>query len=181
MLALFASEPYSPPWSSSEADDTADDDGILLQRMRNIHLTNTCVQKTLGHDNTDEDNVYLFSQLPLPTDVRESIIQQIHNTTSDLFKAAASQPTNFQALPNAFEVFGLDFLVDEAHSIWLLEVNAFPDFKQTGEELKEVVIKGLWEDVVNVVVSPHFGVGDLKAQEGSERLINVLNLNMGRG
>jgi len=149
--------------------------------MRNIHLTNTCVQKTLGHENTDEDNVFLFSKLPLPTEVHDSIRQQINETISDLFKAAASQPTNFQALPNAFEVFGLDFLVDEAQSVWLLEVNAFPDFKQTGEDLKEVVIKGLWEDVVNVVIAPHFDIGTTEVRKGSGGLVKVLDLDMGRG
>lgn len=181
MLALFASEPYSPPWSSSENNDATDDDGLLIQRMRNIHLTNTCVQKTLGHENTDEDNVFLSSKLPLPTETSDSIHQQINDTVSDLFKAAASQPTNFQALPNAFEVFGLDFLVDEAQSVWLLEVNAFPDFKQTGEELKEVVIKGLWEDVVNVVIAPHFDLGISDVRKESGRLTKVLDLDMGRG
>jgi len=183
MLALFASEPYSPPWSSSEYNDTTDgdDDGLLLQRMRNIHLTNTCVQKTLGHDTIDEDNVFLFSKLPLPTGMHDSIRDQINETVSDLFKAAASQPTNFQALPNAFEVFGLDFLVDETQNIWLLEVNAFPDFKQTGEELKEVVIKGLWEDVVNVVIAPHFDIGTSEVRRGSGELVKVLDLDMGRG
>ena len=184
MLALFASEPYSPPRSSSDAsetDGTTDNDVELLQRMRNIHLTNTCVQKSLGHENIDEDNVFLLSKLLLPTEVLNSITQQIRDTTCDLFCAAASQPTNFQALGNAFEVFGLDFLVDEAHNVWLLEVNAFPDFKQTGEELKEVVIRGLWEDIVKVVVRPHFDGGVVAAKEGSKSLLKVLDLDMGRG
>ena len=35
--------------------------------------------------------------------------------------------------------------------MWLLEVNAFPDYAQTGGRLKGVV-EGLWEGVVGVVL-----------------------------
>ena len=41
-------------------------------------------------------------------------------------------------------MYGLDFLVDESFDVHLLEVNPGPDFKQTGERLKNVIYQ-LWE------------------------------------
>lgn len=47
---------------------------------------------------------------------------------------------------------------DDGATPWLLEVNAFPDFKQTGGDLSDLV-GGFWEGVVKVAVAPFFGVG----------------------
>jgi hypothetical protein len=58
---------------------------------------------------------------------------------------------------------------------FLLEVNAFPDFKQTGGELRDVV-GGLWEGVVGVAVGGFFGVEG----EVDERMVKVLDVDMGR-
>ena len=53
-------------------------------------------------------------------------------------------------MSNCFELFGVDFLVDEdTLAVSLLEVNPGPDFKQTGQRLK-VVIESLFEDTVKV-------------------------------
>lgn len=87
---------------------------------------------------------------------------------------------HFQTLPNAFEVFGLDFLVDAGGTAWLLEVNAFPDFKQTGEELRGLV-QGLWEGVVDVAVAPFFRAETLAEKDGQEdNMILVRDLDLGR-
>ena len=87
---------------------------------------------------------------------------------------------HFQTLPNAFEVFGVDFLVDKEGRPWLLEVNAFPDFRQTGKELKEL-IQGLWEGVVDVAVGPFFGCEGVEREEGRENgMVLVRELDLGR-
>ena len=86
---------------------------------------------------------------------------------------------HFQTLPNSFEVFGVDWIVStsppqhhgtnanddididiDVHgnvnvNVYLLEVNAFPDFKQSGAEMRDVVA-GLWEAVVRLGVVPFF-------------------------
>jgi hypothetical protein len=58
---------------------------------------------------------------------------------------------------------------------WLLEVNAFPDFRQTGDEFKGVV-EGLFEGVVEVGIKPVLG---LEGGEG-EGLVEVLDIDLGR-
>lgn len=173
MLALFASTPYVPPWSTDASNPDL-----------STHLTNTCLQ-TGSHDGS----VHAFFSLPeaeLSSTTKEGIFKQICDTTGEVFEAAAKgMMVHFQTMPNAFEVFGLDFLVDERGVAWLLEVNAFPDFRQTGDELKGVVA-GLWEGVVEKGVKPFFrgagGVAEGKKQEseGEEKMVLVRSVELGR-
>lgn len=168
MLALFAAKPYCAP---HEEDDAVAD----LAR----HLTNTCFQEG---GSANEGSVRRFWDLDyhvpgLAADWKEQIFAQICGVTGEVFEAAArGMMVHFQTLPNAFELFGVDFLVDSSGSAWLLEMNAFPDFAQTGDDLKEVVVGRLFEEVVDVAVKPFFGVeggakGDLKL---------VADLDLGR-
>jgi tubulin--tyrosine ligase len=163
MLALFATEPYVAPWSSSSEE-------IDLR----AHLTNTCLQ-----DGTRDGSVQAFWSLPSPADRadwKEKVFAQICEVTGEVFEAAAKgMMMHFQTVPNAFEVFGLDFVVDEAGTAYLLEINAFPDFKQTGDELKGVV-EGLWEAVVGVSVGDFFGI----ETEKDENLVRVRDVDLGR-
>ena len=154
MLALFAAEEYHPPIPSGPGNDTDE-----LAR----HLTNTCLQ-----DGTREGSVKRFWDLPSPStspknahvsDWKQHVFSQICAVTGEVFEAAArGQMVHFQPLPNAFEVFGLDFLVDDGLGAWLLEINAFPDLKQTGEDLKERVVGGLVGEIIRVAVGGFFGI-----------------------
>ncbi|KAL5338682.1 survival protein sure-like phosphatase/nucleotidase [Aspergillus crustosus] len=182
MLALFASKPYSSPSSSSNPDYDPIAD-------LTAHLTNTCFQ-----DNSlpESETVQRFWALPDPDASsnldpktwKENVYTQICNITGELFTAASrGMMIHFQTLPNAFEIFGLDFLVDEAGIAWLLEVNAFPDFGQTGEELREKVVGGLFESVVGVGVRCFFGLNREPNGKGGgvdERLELVVELDLGR-
>ena len=144
MLALFAARPYEPPSSSLDLG---------------IHLTNTCLQPHPRSSNPHPNPVHLLSTLPLPFP-HTSLTDQISTATAQLFEAAArAQMVYFQTLPNAFEIFGVDWLVDEGGTAWLLEVNAFPDFAQSGPE-GEGVVRGVWEEAVGIAVGGFFGVGD---------------------
>lgn len=101
---------------------------------------------------------------------------------------------HFQTRPNAFEIFGLDFLVDGDGKVWLLEVNAFPDFGQSGGEAEgRGVVRGLMESVVRVAVGGFFGVGVREGREGERErkgdgheegresgLRKVLDIDLGR-
>ncbi|KAI4619876.1 hypothetical protein J4E83_005733 [Alternaria metachromatica] len=186
MLALFAARPYVPPW-----DDVLQED---RDEAMKAHLTNTCLQESGDR----EGSVGLFWSLPddIPSqpdlgsvklesepDWKDKVFEQIKEATGATFEAAArGMSIHFQPLPNSFEIFGLDFMVgheeDGGLNTYLLEVNAFPDFRQTGSELSGV-IEGLFEGVVNRGVVPFFGV---KA-EGGERddgMVKVLDIDLGR-
>lgn len=181
MLALFAGKPYTAPGVLSYEDSSPNSD---LSR----HLTNTCLQS-----GEREGSVHAFWSLPthLPItpsedisgDWREKVFAQICAVTGEVFEAAArSMGIHFQLLPNAFEIFGVDFLVDEEGTPWLLEVNAFPDFAQTGGELRGV-IRELFEAVVEVAVEPFFGLEQGEAEReggGKGKMVRVLDVDLGR-
>ncbi|KAI4693556.1 uncharacterized protein J4E88_001929 [Alternaria novae-zelandiae] len=186
MLALFAARPYVPPW-----DDVLQTDRDEAMRA---HLTNTCLQESGDR----EGSVGLFWSLPdsLPAqpdlgsvkleskpDWKDKVFEQIKSTTGATFEAAArGMSIHFQPLPNSFEIFGLDFMVgiepNGQLNTYLLEVNAFPDFRQTGEELSGM-IEGLFEGVVNRGVLPFFGV-EAKGGEREDGMVKVLDIDLGR-
>ncbi|KAM7192497.1 tubulin-tyrosine ligase [Naviculisporaceae sp. PSN 640] len=163
MLALFAAKGYQPPsLSSCSSPDDEDQDGTEEPDLE-AHLTNTCLQHGQGEIN---NSVHRFWSVPgLDSTKAESILEQICQVTGEIFEAAArGMMIHFQPLENAFEVYGLDFLVDDKRTPWLLEVNAFPDFKQTGG-LKSVV-SGFWEGVVKIAVG---GLVGLACEEEKEK------------
>ena len=170
MLALFASEPYLPPWEDPVATS---------------FLTNTCLQQEV--DGPSSRTVQRFWDLPAfsspdgPIDWKDDVFQQICVTTGELFTAAArGNAMDFQPLPNAFEIFGVDFLVDARSHAWLLEINAFPDFGQTGPSLREKVISPLMRAAVETAVLPFFGLEQSTTFSGSESLVKVADLDLGK-
>ena len=70
----------------------------------------------------------------------------------DVFRAYENEYTIFCPMSNCFELFGLDFLVDEDFRVYLLEVNPGPDFKQTGARLKHVIGR-LFEQCLELVLN----------------------------
>ncbi|WPH02929.1 putative tubulin--tyrosine ligase [Acrodontium crateriforme] len=182
MLALFAGQPYTAPGAAPASSSNHQTDEPEPSPNTNLaaHLTNTCLQT-----GEREGSVHAFWSLPstlpgLPTPWRETIFTQIQQTTAEIFLAAArSMSIHFQTLPNAFEIFGLDFMVDAAGKTWLLEVNAFPDFAQTGDKLSGVV-EGLMEAVVDVAVAGFYGVDGEKKEVDGEKLVKVLDVDLGR-
>ena len=167
MLALFAAKPYAPP----PRDPTTADIETFL--------TNTCLQSS---PDQQTNVVRRFWDLSLPASQLDAIFEQICGITGEVFEAAArAMPIHFQTMPNAFEVFGLDFLVDASGEVWLLEVNAFPDFKQTGGDLSEIV-RGFWEGVMRCAVAPFFGVdgGGLRDGKKDTGMVLAREVDLGR-
>ncbi|KAI2610598.1 sure-like protein [Hypoxylon sp. NC1633] len=183
MLALFAGKPYAAPSSTSSAvsgnNDNNSGGGIDLE----AHLTNTCLQPSVR-----DGTVQRFWDAALEERQKEDLFRQICDVSGELFEAAArAMLMHFRPLANAFEVYGLDFLVDAGGAAWLLEVNAFPDFKQTGEELRGLVA-GLWGGVLGRAVVPFFagegegeGEGDRRGGLGDEdQMVLVRQVDLGR-
>ena len=72
-------------------------------------------------------------------------------------------------LPNAFELFGMDLLVDSHWHVWLLEANAEPDFVQTGQALRSV-IEGVVEGALSLSLDQTFPSGRGSACAGGRYL-----------
>lgn len=169
MLALFAAKTYESP-SNSESTESID---------LNQHLTNTCFQE----ESTKESSVHRFWELEgsdCKPEWQADVFSQICESVGDVFEAAArEQMVHFQAIPNAFEIFGVDFLVDAENNVWLLETNAYPDFKQTGEELQTRVVGGLFGEVTKKAVAPFFNI--VSQADGNDQMILVRDVTLGRG
>lgn len=103
----------------------------------------------------------------------KKIRSQIHEIVHDLFSAYENEYSIFCPMANCFELYGLDFLVDEDLNVHFLEVNPGPDFKQTGGRLRSVITQ-LWEQCARIVLDGQllFPVNDtvLSHQELDERL-----------
>ncbi|CAO3653822.1 unnamed protein product [Cunninghamella echinulata] len=156
MLALFAMKDYTM--------DNLNDNLI--------HLTNTCIQTDQA--NFDEaSSVKLFWDLEQhgikKTDL-DDIFLKMQLILKDVFDACTSEMTTFQALPNAFELFGVDFLIDQDKNVYFLETNAFPDFKQTGGKLQHV-IQELFDATTKTAIEPFFGCESTP----DERLVKVFD------
>ncbi|CCF59198.1 hypothetical protein KAFR_0G01640 [Kazachstania africana CBS 2517] len=163
MLALFAPTPF-------EKLDEIEYDVTNLNNLQ-CHLTNTCLQaknENKGLSVKEFDNIEDISE-----ENKENIKKQIHEISHEIFKAAVTvNRMNFQPLPNAFETYGVDFLIDDEFNVKLLEINAYPDFKQTGDELKGLIDE-LFDSTVKYVVKPLLE-GEKTIQE-SENYVKVLN------
>lgn len=165
MLALFAPLPYCAPSLESFHD------------LRS-HLTNTCLQDdgsiAVGDQGRPkEENVFLWSDLlgsttcagpsAKPVELTANMIATVRTKAGQVigavFEAAAKAGSiHWQVWPNAFEIFGVDLLVgyDDDHSpnVQLLEVNAQPDFAQTGIKL-HAIIDRLFQRALEISVLPY--------------------------
>ncbi|CCH45978.1 hypothetical protein BN7_5565 [Wickerhamomyces ciferrii] len=147
MLTLFALTSYTSP-------EINENDEISLYG----HLTNTCLQ---GEEASIENNsvVEFWSLEGLTTKEKQYIFNQLVEIVGEVFKAAINvDKMNFQPLGNAFEIFGLDFIIDDELNVSLLECNSYPDFKQTGDDLKSLIFE-LFDSVVERSVVPFFKGG----------------------
>jgi hypothetical protein len=117
MLALFALKEY-------DAENVQDN---------LIHLTNTCIQ-TDEEEFNEKTSVKLFwdlvqeqqqeGQQKVTMADLEGMFEQMKRILADVFDACTSEMTTFQAMPNAFELFGIDFMVDQDFNVYFLEANA---------------------------------------------------------
>ncbi len=92
-----------------------------------------------------------FPSLEVALAFTQSVLDQVHVITSTLFAAYESEYSIFCPMPNCFELYGLDFFVADDGRVSLLEINPGPDFMQTGERLRNVIIQ-LWEQTFRIIV-----------------------------
>lgn len=154
MLALFSSTAYCKPQIT--------DDRIDLSP----HLTNTAIQP-----DHSEDHVRLLEELVgchiLSGNLRTkftdadlaNLLEQMTKILAETFRAALHTVVHFQAIPNAFELFGIDFLVShssqQSFQVKILEINAQPAIELTGPRL-EYILQDLFQSIAKVCVEPFF-------------------------
>jgi tubulin---tyrosine ligase len=165
ILALFSLNSYNNPAAFSDSEGQSID-------MKS-HITNTCFQL----DNMDESScikqvenecVKKFWSLNFDEELNSEknsqkqhlIFNQIKECVGELFGCLYCEPTVFQPLSNAFELYGFDFLVDKNYNCFFLEANAFPDFKQTGESLNDL-IDCLFYQTISLTFDKYFDISNV--------------------
>jgi len=130
------------------------------------HLTNSSLQTHRG-----EEGVRLLDELVgchimsgdvgesrsiLTQDHLENLQGQMADVLSETFKAAIQSPIHFQPAANAFELYGVDFLVEHTSLQFqakLLEINAEPAIELTGPRLTWI-LEDLFKAIARVCVEP---------------------------
>ncbi|KAF0701101.1 Aste57867_8398 [Aphanomyces stellatus] len=92
-----------------------------------VHITNQSTNRA-GNPRYEErsQNVLLRDAAAFPPDFEVATMSQVHNICRDTFRRVARNRRHFFSLPNCYELFGLDFMVDVTGRVWLLEVNPDP-------------------------------------------------------
>lgn len=152
MLALFAPKQF-----------VTLNDNYNVEKMEDLecHLSNTCLH---FESNSKLNSVHEFGSLTeLTPEQKTNICEQIYEITREVFLSALNlNKLHFQPLANSLETYGLDFLVDSDLKVSILEINAFPDFRQTGDSLKGL-INELFENIVSFCVRPFFDLEPIKS------------------
>ncbi|KAG3016267.1 hypothetical protein JG687_00002536 [Phytophthora cactorum] len=127
------------------------------------HITNTFQQQS--HPDfvesecvlllDDIENILAEQGIADAAGKKANVLADIGQITAETFDAYKGEFSVFQPLPNCFEIYGVDFMVDEDFNVWLLEFNPGPDFKQTGDRL-HFVIRDLMADTLSVVTNEFF-------------------------
>jgi len=90
---------------------------------------------------------------------RQNIVEQMTQVLAETFKAALQIPVHFRPLENAFELFGVDFLVaqtlseEQPYQVKILEVNAEPAIELTGPRLTWI-LEDLFISTAKVCIDP---------------------------
>ncbi|KIK06838.1 hypothetical protein K443DRAFT_88429 [Laccaria amethystina LaAM-08-1] len=148
ILALFSAVPYKPPQAVPSAEGNHSSVDLAP------HLTNTSLQVNGGEQSEGE---------PLLTTANfEDIVQNVGKVLAETFKAALGNPVHFQPVPNAFELYGVDFLVSHTpfktlspFQVKILEINAEPAIELTGVRLTWI-LEDLFVAIGKVCVEPFF-------------------------
>jgi len=131
--------------SDNNGDDVNDDliNDDLVMNTLHAHITNQSFNVSHPDYNESVHNIPLHLCEELNNgdnweDGGKGIWSQMMNICRSTFRELGKDGKKFLALPNTYEVFGLDFLLDSERNVYLLEANPEPSlgmFHKTREEI----------------------------------------------
>ena len=128
------------------------------------HITNTCVQFGNNEKFEEAECIKEFWNLSFDSEseeknkfIKNKIFNDIKNCVAEIFNCLGCEKIVFQPLENSFELYGFDFLIDSNMNCFFLEANAFPDFKQTGTNLNNL-IKTLFYQTISIAIDNYFNI-----------------------
>ena len=164
VIALLSTVPYE---SAAMSDSWA-------------HLTNHCVQ--VEHPEYDEStSIVLLEELTrvleegglVPEEAEARVAQlkvDLKSLTKAIFEAIQkAPPVAWFPFDNCFEVFGVDMMLDTDWKLWLLEVNAGPDFETFGAQNTDRC-EAFLRDTLRLAVDPYLAGADKDTNESGYEL-----------
>ena len=113
---------------------------LSVRKALHSHVTNQSFNMSHELYSADKHNVALHSCEALACGNGENAVfegdgcwDQMRKICGRLFKNLAKDKRKFLTIPNTYELFGLDFLVDVDKKVWLLEANPEPSMKMFGK------------------------------------------------
>ncbi|EXL64452.1 hypothetical protein FOPG_19284 [Fusarium oxysporum f. sp. conglutinans race 2 54008] len=186
-----ASEPYCPPWESMSRGSA----------LTNTHLQGTVCSESarqdfwtlpddlFGQDGSWKDRAYFRIQQiagecflaawTLPDDLfgqdgswKDRAYFRIQQIAGECFLAAATMNTNIALHPDCFEIFALDFLIDQDEHVWLMEVNSGPGLSAEG--IGSRIAKGFFKATADVLLQSELSLRPRYSNEESmEKVLDV--------
>jgi len=142
-----------------------------------IHLTNDAYQKTSADFGKFEDaNKLSYPEFQAAVngavDMEKGVVPQLQACLTSVFEHAIGK-MNPMRLEYCFELFGIDFMLDEAGRAYLIEMNTSPALFRKGRYLQEMLPRMI-EEVVQKCVDPVFPAPEGAAQ--ADRLHSFLQI-----
>ncbi|KAH9944474.1 tubulin-tyrosine ligase [Epithele typhae] len=182
ILALFSAVPYK---ERGEA-------GVrLLDELVGCHVLSAPQQPRKRHamgkmmDPSERHNPRLQVSGPpvFSQDDVADLKAQISDLLAETFKAAVEMSVHFQPLPNAFELYGIDFVVTHSPEgprhlrANILEVNSEPAIELTGPRLTWI-LEDLFKSISKTCVEPFFSTDGSLASEVKSLRVGETRCNL---
>jgi hypothetical protein len=107
-------------------------------------------------DILSQEYSHLFPTRESAVQQTQSIISSMKEIIHDLFAAYENEYSIFTPMSHCYELYGLDFIINENFELSFLEANPGPDFQQTGNRLS-LIIEDLFEELTRLLIDfPYF-------------------------
>jgi len=177
MYGLLMQEPQAGPFHAYFFNDgyvrTASEPFSIDNLDRRLHITNDQVQRLNSeYGKYEEGNkmsisdfrAFLTRGQPGPG-AYSQIFSQMKAIWVDVSRAAKDH-LNPRNIDHCFELYGLDFMVDEDCRVWLLEVNTDPSLEVHSQHQAEL-IPAVVEGTLRLTVDRIFSGGSVDRQPGT--------------
>ncbi|CAD8122101.1 unnamed protein product [Paramecium sonneborni] len=126
-----------------------------------VHLTNNAIQKySPNYGKLEDGNQLSFDQAAIyfknKGDFYKQIVDNIKQISLQAFLSVRKK-INVLGRRYCFEIFGLDFMIDEEFKVWLIEINSNPCLEESSPLLQKLIPRML-DDAFSLTLDQLFPV-----------------------